>query len=298
MERKFIAEEAGIRLDTYLAQKCRLSRSQVQRLIREGQVTVNGRPGKPGLGLNPGDRVEVTLPPPASTISLPEDIPLKVIYEDDDLVVIDKPPGLAVHPAPGRRAHTLVNALLSRYSALADMPDKERPGIVHRLDKDTSGLIMVAKNVPAQASLSRQIKAHSIKKGYLVLIEGRLEPEEGAIEAEVGRHPRHRQRMGVVAGGREALTRYRVLKYLHGYTLVEATPETGRTHQIRVHFAAIGHPVFGDRVYGKASPILGRQFLHAHRLGFRLPSTGEWVEFESELPGDLEEALACLSQRR
>jgi len=297
MKQILVANDAFSRLDSYLAHKCGLSRSQIQKLIREGLVTVNGRPAKPGLSLSPGDRVEVAFPTPAPTVPAPEDIPLKVIYEDDDLLVIDKPPGLTVHPAPGHQAHTLVNALLSRYPALADMADKERPGIVHRLDKDTSGLMVVAKNAQAQASLARQIKGRSIEKGYLVLVEGRLEPLEGAIEAALGRHPRHRQRMAVVAGGREATTRYRVLKYLDGYTLVEAMPETGRTHQIRVHFAAIGHPVFGDRVYGKSSPILGRQFLHAHRLGFRLPSTGQWREFTAELPPDLEETLARLSDK-
>jgi 23S rRNA pseudouridine1911/1915/1917 synthase len=209
--------------------------------------------------------------------------------------VVDKPAGLLVHPAAGQYTGTLVNALLARCPDLGGIDGSIRPGIVHRLDKDTSGLMVIAKNNAAQTSLSRQIKQRSITKGYLALVTGRLSPEHGAIEGPIGRHPNDRKRMAVVTGGREARTNYQVIKYLDGYTLLEAMPETGRTHQIRVHLSAIGHPVFGDPVYGKKSLLLGRQFLHAHRLGFRLPSSGEYVEFKSALPPELEGILGHIS---
>lgn len=291
---KFVADVSGVRLDKWLAEKCKeLSRSRVQRLISEGNVTVNGTTARAALKLNIGDRVELTIPPPAPSDLLPEDIPFNIIYEDDDLLVIDKPAGLTVHPAPGHPEHTLVNALLSHLSRLPDTGDALRPGIVHRLDKDTSGVMLVAKNSLAQAKLSDQFKDRSIVKAYLVLVRGHLSPEQGIIEAPIGRDPRHRQRMAVAAEGRgrEARTKYRVVKYIDDYTLIEVTPETGRTHQIRVHLAAIGYPVVGDTTYGVRSPHLSRQFLHASRLGFHLPSTGEYVEFESALPPDLEQAL-------
>lgn len=289
---EFTARGYGERLDKFTAEKCQLSRAYAQKLIDEGQVAVNGRAAKAGQKLNTGDKVVVSVPPPSPISLAAEDIPLTVVYEDKDLIVVDKPPGLLVHPAAGQYKGTLVNAILAHCPDLGEINGSIRPGIVHRLDKDTSGLMMVAKNEAAQKSLSRQIKQHSIKKGYLALVLGHLTPERGAIDAPIGRHPHDRKRMAVVTGGREARTEYRVLKYLNDYTLVEAMPETGRTHQIRVHFAAIGHPIFGDHVYGKRSPMLGRQFLHAHQLGFRLPSTGKYVEFTSELPQDLAEVLA------
>ena len=288
---EFTVDSPGSRLDRYIAEQCQISRAYAQQLIREGQITVNGHRSKASHRLAVGDRVIAVIPPPSPISLAPEDIPLKVVYEDSDLIVVDKPAGLLVHPAAGQYTGTLVNALLARYPDLQGIDGSVRPGIVHRLDKNTSGLMVVAKNDAAQMSLSRQIKQRSITKGYLALVTGRLSPERGAIEAPIGRHPKDRKRMAVVSGGREARTQYRVIKYLNEYTLLEAMPETGRTHQIRVHFSAIGHPVFGDPVYGKRSPLLGRQFLHAHRLGFRLPSTGEFVEFGSELPPDLEEVL-------
>jgi 23S rRNA pseudouridine1911/1915/1917 synthase len=212
-----------------------------------------------------------------------------MVYEDNDLLVVDKPAGLTVYPAPGHPVNTLVNALISR---LPELPGSSlRPGIVHRLDKDTSGLIVVAKNSQAQQNLINQFKTRSVKKTYMVLVKGHLEPEHGIIEAAIGRDPRNRKRMAVVAGGREARTQYTVVKYIGDYTLLEVKPETGRTHQIRVHLSAIGFPVVGDKVYGVKSPYLSRQFLHASRLGFRLPSTGEYVEFTSDLPPDLAQAL-------
>lgn len=288
---EFTVNSPGSRLDRYIAEHCQISRAYAQQLIGEGQITVNGNRSKASHRLAVGDRVVAIIPPPSPISLAPEDIPLKVVYEDSDLIVVDKPAGLLVHPAAGQRTGTLVNALLARCPDLQGIDGSVRPGIVHRLDKNTSGLMVVAKNDAAQMSLSRQIKQRSITKGYLALVAGRLSPERGAIEAPVGRHPKDRKRMAVVSGGREARTQYRVIKYLNGYTLLEAMPETGRTHQIRVHFSAIGHPVLGDPVYGKKSPLLGRQFLHAHRLGFRLPSTGEFVEFRAELPPDLEEVL-------
>ncbi len=287
-----IAGEREVRLDKYVCQQLpELSRSRVQRLIAEGHITVNGRPAKPGLKLNTGDKIKVTIPPTPPSRLEPEDIPLNILYEDDDLLLVDKPAGLTVHPAPGHPGHTLVNALLAHLPRLADSGDALRPGIVHRLDKDTSGVMLVAKNSQAQADLAGQFKSHSVNKAYLVLVRGHLTPETGVIEAAIGRDPRHRQKMAVVARGREARTEYKVIRYIMGYTLLEVRPRTGRTHQIRVHLAAIGFPVVGDKIYGVRSPFLDRQFLHASRLGFRLPATGEYVEFKSELPEDLKRAL-------
>jgi 23S rRNA pseudouridine1911/1915/1917 synthase len=218
-------------------------------------------------------------------------MPLDILYEDDDLLVIDKPAGLTTHPAPGHYAHTLVNAILSRLTDLTDNGDSLRPGIVHRLDKDTSGVMVVAKNRVAQANLVNQFKARSVVKAYLVLVKGHLSPEYGIIEAAIGRDPGNRKRMAVVAGGRESRTQYNVVRYIGDCTLLEVKPETGRTHQIRVHLSAIGYPVVGDAVYGVRSAYLSRQFIHACRLGFKLPSSGEYVEFNSALPPDLEQAL-------
>ncbi len=289
------ADEGDTRLDKYVCARVpELSRTRVQKLIAAGNITVNGQPAKPGLRLNPGDRIDIDIPPAPPRELKPEAIPLKIIYEDDDLLVVDKPAGLTVHPAPGHPAHTLVNAILAHFPHLADIGDSLRPGVVHRLDKDTSGVMLVAKNSAAQADLARQFKSHSVTKAYLALVRGRLEPENGIIEADIGRDPHNRKKMAVVAVGREARTEYRVIKYIGGYTLLEIIPETGRTHQIRVHLAAIGFPVVGDKVYGVKSPHLSRQFLHACRLGFKLPATSDYVEFESELPADLAQALEAI----
>jgi len=291
-----VADKPGTRLDKFASEKCpELSRTLAQRLIADGYITVNGQPAKPSLKLAMGDRVDITIPPtPPSPLS-PEPIPLNIVYEDDDLLVVDKPAGLTVHPAPGHPDHTLVNAILAHCPHLAELSSSLRPGIVHRLDKDTSGLMLVAKNRVAQADLTSQFRARTIVKAYLVLVRGQLTPERGIIEAAIGRDPRNRKRMAVVTEGREARTQYQVLKYIDNYTLLEVIPETGRTHQIRVHFSAIGYPVVGDPVYGVRSPHLSRQFLHACRLGFKLPSTGEYVEFTSELPADLARALEEIS---
>jgi 23S rRNA pseudouridine1911/1915/1917 synthase len=293
-----IADSPGVRLDKFVGDRCpEMSRTHAQKLIIAGSITVNGRQVKPGFTLSPGDKVHIVIPPESPPSLASEPIPLKIVYEDADLLVIDKPAGLPVHPAPGHPAHTLVNAVLARLPALAESDASLRPGIVHRLDKDTSGLIIVAKNRLAHENLSDQFKSRSVSKTYMVLVRGKLTPESGIIEAAIGRDPRNRQRMAVVEKGREARTEYRVLKYLGGFTLLEIRPKTGRTHQIRVHLAAIGFPVLGDATYGVTSPRLSRQFLHASRLGFNLPSTGQYVEFTSPLPPDLEKVLSQLSLR-
>ncbi len=290
------AERAGVRLDKFVGERCpELSRTLAQKLINNGYVTVNGLAAKPSLRLNSGDQVCVIVPPTPPHRLTAQAMPLNIIYEDDDLLVIDKPAGLTVHPAPGHPEDTLINAVLAYLPHLADISDSLRPGVVHRLDKDTSGLMLVAKNPVAQANLSNQFKARSVVKVYQALVKGRLAPERGIIEAAVGRNPRNRKQMAVVSRGREARTEYRVIRYIGNYTLLEVMPETGRTHQIRVHLAAIGYPVVGDATYGVSSPYLSRQFLHACRLGFRLPATGEYVEFESELPPDLKQALGNIS---
>jgi 23S rRNA pseudouridine1911/1915/1917 synthase len=287
----FIADIAGVRLDKFVGDRCpELSRTRAQKLIAAGFVTVNDRPARSSFKLATGDKVDISIPPETPPPLSHEAIPLKIVYEDADLLVIDKPPGLPVHPAPGHPSHTLVNAILSYLPTLAE-DDYIRPGIVHRLDKDTSGLIIVAKNRRAHENLSDQFKARSVSKAYIVLVKGKLTPQAGVIEAAIGRDPHHRQRMAVVARGREARTEYRVIKYIGDYSLLEIKPQTGRTHQIRVHLAAIGFPVVGDAAYGVPSPRLSRQFLHASCLGFSLPSTGRPVEFTSPLPPDLEKAL-------
>ena len=292
-----VADRTGERLDVFVARLLpELSRSRVRRLIDEGLVTLDGRlPAKAGVKLEAGQRVELTLPPPERTELAPEPIPLRIVYEDDDLLVVDKPAGLAVHPSPGHSQHTLVNAVLAHCPQLSSIGGEGRPGIVHRLDKDTSGLIIVAKHDAAHLSLARQLKERRVEKRYLALVEGRVEPPEGVIEAPIGRHPRHRQRMAIVEGGREARTGYRLLREVDGHSLLEVRPETGRTHQVRVHLAAIGHPVVGDALYGprraRSSP-LRRHFLHAHGLAFRHPTTGERLELEAPLPEELAQALA------
>ena len=296
---QFIVDRPGIRLDKFVSEKCPgLSRSQAQKIIDDGFVTVSGFIEKASHKTEVGERIEITIPPPAPSGLLPEAIPVKILYEDDDLLVIDKPAGLTVHPAPGHPSHTLVNAVLAHLSEIEDEDDATRPGIVHRLDKDTSGVMLVAKNNVALANLSDQFKSHSVKKVYLTLVRGILKPERGVIEAPIGRDSGDRKKMAITgeSRGRQSRTNYRVLRYVGKNSLLEITPETGRTHQIRVHLAAIGYPVIGDATYGKKSAYLNRQFLHAHRLGFHLPSSGKFVEFESPLPEDLEKALKELDR--
>jgi len=293
-EYSFVVDNPGVRLDKYVGEKCpELSRTHAQKLIAEGKIRVNDRLAKASARLNINDRVDIVVPEAPPTFLSPEAIPLNIVYQDDDLLVIDKPPGLIVYPAPGHPSHTLVNAIIARFPELPG--DSLRPGIVHRLDKDTSGLMVVAKNSSAQQDLASQFKAHLVSKTYLALVKGHLTPERGAIDAAIGRDPHNRQRMAVVTQGREARTEYQVINYIGKHTLLEVRPKTGRTHQIRVHLAAIGFPVVGDKIYGVKSPFLARQFLHASRLGFTHPATSQYVEFTSELPADLAQALEDIS---
>ena len=289
---RIIADRSGVRLDRFISEKHpELSRTYAKKLIEDGHITVNGKTVKASLILNTGDSLSIRIPPPEPSHLVAEDIPLDIVYEDKDLLVVDKPAGLTVHPAPGNPKHTLVNAILAHFPDLPDSGNSLRPGIVHRLDKDTSGLMLVAKNRQALNNLANQFKARSVTKTYLVLVKGHLSPQRGFIEAPIGRDPRNRKRMAVVEKGRDARTEYRVIKYAGDCSLLEVRLETGRTHQIRVHLSAIGYPVVGDVTYGVKSPFVSRQFVHAHILGFKLPSSGEYIEFKSELPPELEQAL-------
>jgi 23S rRNA pseudouridine1911/1915/1917 synthase len=288
----FIAEKSGVRLDKFVSEKLpELSRTLAKKLITDGYITVNDQVAKASHKLNSGDRLTIRIPPPMPSCLTAENIPLNIIYEDKDLLVVDKPAGMTVHPAPGHPSHTLVNAILAYFPDLPTSGNLMRPGIVHRLDRDTSGLMLVAKNSVALNNLANQFKARAVVKAYLVLVRGHLSPESGFIDAPIGRDLRNRKRMAVVAEGREARTEYRVIKYVGDCTLLEVRPETGRTHQIRVHLSAIGYPVVGDKTYGVKSALISRQFVHACRLGFKLPSSGQYVEFTAELPPDLEQAL-------
>ena len=270
-----------------------LSRARVQELINHGLVTVNKQQVKPSHPLKTGDAVIIIIPPPAISEIVAENIPLNIIYQDADLAVIDKPAGLTTHPAPGHSAGTLLNALLSYFPELAG-EEGDRPGIVHRLDKDTSGLMVVARSRRSQAALSDQFKHRQVTKVYLVLVKGRVEPSSGIIEAAIGRHQVNRKKMAVTENGREAKSQFNVVEYYKNYTLLEVRIFTGRTHQIRVHLAAIGYPVAGDQTYGVKSEYFPRQFVHAHRLSFTQPITGETLSFTSELPPDLAAPLSRL----
>lgn len=294
------APQDGERLDRFLAERSAFTRTRIQQLIEEGAVRVNGRAAKPGLKLMAGDRVEAHLFAPAQPDLTPQPMAIPVVYEDADVLVVDKPPDLTVHPAPGHPDRTLVNALLAHVPALRTPGGGIRPGIVHRLDKDTSGLMMVAKHPVAQESLSAQIAARKILKRYYALVEGRITTERGLIEAPIGRDPGHRQRMAVVneGEGKEAYTRFRVLHAYEHMTLIEAEPVTGRTHQIRVHLAASGHAIAGDDKYGDAlinremrGQGLRRMFLHASRLEMEHPLTRVPLILEAPLPPELESFL-------
>ncbi len=286
-------ELAGLRLDQALAKLLPdQSRSRLARLIEDGHVRVDGEPGIGRRKLRSGEAVEVTLVPrPSETAFRPEAIGLAIVHEDDDVLVVDKPAGLVVHPGSGNWAGTMLNALLHHAPALGQLP---RAGIVHRLDKDTSGLLVVAKSEPAQLDLVRQLQARTVKRTYLALVR-RVVHGPGKVEAPIGRHPVHRTRMAVVGSGKPAITHYRVREAFERHTLLECDLETGRTHQIRVHLASIGHPLEGDPVYaGRAARLLPRQGLHAWKLAFAHPATGKIVCFESPLPEDLRAVLAAL----
>lgn len=264
------------------------TRSAVQKWLQAGLVCVQGKPLTKKSRLHAGDVVSVQVPDPQPMELQSENIPLTIVYEDDDLLVVDKPKGMVVHPAPGNPDHTLVNALLYHCGdSLSGINGVLRPGIVHRLDKDTSGLLMVAKNDFAHQKLAEQIAVHSFVREYETVVYGRLRDEEGCIRTQIGRHPVDRKKMAVLqTGGREAITHYRVLQTFQGFSHVRVKLETGRTHQIRVHMAYLGHPVAGDPVYGPRKVItkLNGQCLHARKIGFIHPRSGDYIEFEGELP--------------
>lgn len=293
-----------IRVDRFVADRSGLSRSHVQRLIAEGRLTLEGRPVRASALIVPGSELVLDVPEPRAPALAPEPIPLQVVYEDDDLLVVDKPAGLVVHPAAGHPGGTLVNALLARGGpgAFGGIAGVARPGIVHRLDRATSGLIMVAKNDRAQAALMGQLKARRVRKRYLALVAGSVAATVGRIEAPIGRDPRHRTRMAVVPDGRSAVTGYRVRERFDGWTLLELDLVTGRTHQLRVHLASIGHPVAGDAVYGTGRAARGpegltRLFLHAWQLELAAPSNGRLLRVGAALPAELEAVLAGLREQ-
>ena len=294
---EFIVSEndAKLRLDHFLAKRLQqYSRSRLQQLIRSGFVRLNGASTRPRQIVRDGDTIDVREPPVEQIETRPQRIPLDILFEDDDLIVINKPAGLTVHPGAGQREHTLVNALLSHCTTLSGIGGKERPGIVHRLDKETSGCLVVAKNDLAHRELSRQFADRTVEKIYLALVAGKLRKPAGVIEEKIGRHPVHRQRMSVTTKrGRTAKTEYRVVRSNEEASLIECRLHSGRTHQVRVHLHHLGHPVLGDKVY-KARLVKNfpRQMLHAWKLGFRHPRTGEWKQFQASVPDDFKEAVA------
>lgn len=297
---QFSVKKGGSRLDKFVAdQVAELSRTRTQELIKDEKILVNGKPEKAGTKLQAGDEVAVTIPPLAPLKMEAEDIPLDIVYEDDDVIVVNKPQGMVVHLAAGHPDHTLVNALLFHTKNLAASPEGFRPGIVHRIDKDTSGLLMVAKNQKARKSLEAQLAAKSNKRVYLAIVHGNFGEESGTIDAPLGRNPYNRKQMAVVPDGKPAVTHFKVLEQFKGYSLISCQLETGRTHQIRVHLHYIGHPVAGDPLYGPRHTLPGHgQFLHAAVLGFEQPTSGKWLEFEAAPPKIFQETLDKLRQWR
>lgn len=295
---EFTVEERGRRLDKVVRDRVSdLSRTQGQRLIESGQVTVNGHPRKPAYRVEPGEKVTVTLPPEEpATVVHSQSIPLDVIYEDEHLLVVNKPAGMVVHPGSGHPQGTLVNALLAHYPPIREVGPEDRAGIVHRLDKETSGALVVAKRQPVLEALQQQFRNREVEKTYLALVSGQVKPPEGIIEVPIGRDPTDRQRMAPVPEGKYARTRYRVVRRFRRHTLLEAHPYTGRTHQLRVHLSWLGHPVVGDADYGPRRQRLlkDRHFLHASRLRFTHPVTGEEMTFLAPLPPELDEVLRRL----
>ena len=297
--------QAGRRLDELLCELSELSRSRAAKLIESGDATLNGKTVSKKHQPKVGDVIELTLPEPEPSIALPENIPLDIIYEDGDIIVINKPSGMVVHPAPGNYTGTLVNALLYHSGdSLSGIGGVLRPGIVHRIDKDTSGLLVVAKNDAAHAALSKQMQTHGIVREYHALVNGGFKNDSGTVDLPIGRHPEDRKKMAVIRDGtaREAITHYEVIERFGPITYLKLRLETGRTHQIRVHMSTLGHPLLGDTVYGggktpfekRHAPLLSGQALHAKHLSFRHPTTGEPVDFESPLPDNFEELLSIL----
>ncbi len=287
-------ENVGKRLDLFISENdVDMSRSFVQGIIEKQQVKVNGQIKKSNYKLKLGDRVQIELAEPVELQVEAEDIPLDIIYEDSDVIVINKPQDMVVHPAPGNYTGTLVNGLLHHCKDLSGINGVIRPGIVHRIDKDTSGVLVVAKNDKSHNSLAMQLKDHSMKRTYYAIVEGIVKEEEGTVRTNIGRHPIERIKMAVVKDGKEAITNYKVLERFKSNTLVECRLETGRTHQIRVHMAHLHHPLIGDQVYGykKQKFKLQGQALHAKNLGFIHPTTGEYMEFDSQLPKYFQDIL-------
>lgn len=301
MSQEFVVapEDAGVRIDRYLSDQCQdISRSYLQKLLKEQSVLVEEKPVKSNYKVNTGDRISLTLPEIREPEIVPEDIPLDIIYEDKDIILINKPKGMVVHPAAGHYSGTLVNGLMSHCrSELSGINGVMRPGIVHRIDMDTTGVLIVCKNDMAHNSISEQLKEHSITRKYVAIVHGVLKDDEGTINAPIGRHPIDRKKMSInEKNGRDAITHYRVLERFRQYTYIECQLETGRTHQIRVHMASTGHPLLGDSVYGPAKcPFrLNGQTLHAGVLGIIHPRTGEYMEFSAPLPDYFEELLRKL----
>ena len=294
-------EHEGERLDKHITEELEgeVSRTQVQEWIKAGHVLVNGGAAKANYKLSADDRIRVQVPEPETPDVRPEPIPLDIVYEDADVIVVNKPRGMVVHPAPGHASGTLVNALLYHCRDLSGINGVLRPGIVHRIDKDTSGLIMAAKNDKAHQSLAVQLKEHSVKRKYTAIVHGQMEHRQGTVDAPIGRDDKDRKKFAVTSkNGKRAVTHFVVLELMREYTLIELQLETGRTHQIRVHMRHIGHPLVGDPVYGPArnrfSKWIQGQALHAGVLGFRHPSTGNMLEFEAPLPEDMSRLLEHL----
>ena len=287
------------RADRVVADASGMSRSQVQRLIEQGRLTLDGRPLKSNSLVELGSSLDLEVPPPAPTELVPEQVDLDIVYEDDDVLVVNKPSGMVTHPAPGLRSGTLANALLGRDDEYGTVAGEDRPGIVHRLDRDTSGLLLVARNDAAQRALMAQLRARRVKKTYLALVSGAPPAEMGRIEAPIGRDPKRPVRMGVVPGGRPSTTGYRVRERFNGWTLLELDLITGRTHQLRVHLATIGHAIAGDVLYAsgvaRRGPVgLERLFLHSWKLEFMTPSNERLARVEAVLPVELESVLVSL----
>lgn len=295
---KFIIKEENnqLRLDKALANQTELSRSLLTELIRDAKVLVNGEVKKAKYKVKTGDRIDVEIPKDEVLDIVAEDLPLEIVYEDLQVAVVNKPQGMVVHPAAGHASGTLVNALMYHIKDLSSINGVIRPGIVHRIDKDTSGLLMVAKNDKAHESLAAQLKDKSSKRRYLAIVHGEIPNDKGTIEAPIGRNPKERKKQAVVSGGKPAITHFEVLERFLGYTLVALQLETGRTHQIRVHMNYIGHPVAGDPLYGPNKTLTPNhgQFLHAETLGFEHPTTGEFMEFQAEVPEIFAEQLKKL----
>ncbi len=292
-----IAETNAPRIDAYLAANTEFSRSKLQKLMKDGAVVLNGKPCKANAEVKLGDVIRLFVPQEnEGLLPEPEDIPLDVVYEDADLAVINKPKGMVVHPAPGNPNGTLVNALLYRFRTLSETGGETRPGIVHRIDKLTSGLLVVAKNDFTHEALAGQFAAHTAHREYMCIVHGNLKEDSGTVDAPIGRHKTDRKRMAVTEDGRRAVTHWRVLERFGTETLLDVSLETGRTHQIRVHMAYIKHPIVGDEVYGSAAPKLGLngQALHGYRLTFTHPRTGETMTFTAPLPEDFKTALTRL----